>query len=209
MKNQKSIHSTSSGQEIKNQILESQIKFNSQLTTHNTQLNHAFTIVELLISVAIISILMSVSFAGYAKLNQRQIVISAGQNLKNIIRDAQSRVLNNEIDCSICSCPTPGAGSASFNGWTVDFANRQIYGSCGATPTVFSAIPFNLASAIIITPHVTPVTQLIFQNNPLSVSSKATICVTSQDVSPDYYIIRVAQTGSVSDDGGLVSSCTP
>lgn len=169
--------------------------------------NLAFTIIELLISISIISILIGVSFAGYAKLNQRQSLISSGQDLKNIIRDAQSRVISNEIDCTLCDCTS--SGNTSYNGWSVDFTNKRIFGSCGVTPTIFFAKSFNLSSNIIITPYITPASELIFKNNPPNASSKGTICVSHSQLSSTYYVIRVKDTGTISDDGGLASSCTP
>lgn len=169
--------------------------------------NVGFTIIELLISVGIISILVGFSFAGYAKLNQRQTLISSGQNLKNIIRDAQSRVTNNEIDCTLCDCTV--SGSTSFNGWSVDFANKRIYGSCGVTPTVYLEKPFNLSGDIIITPYVTPASELVFKNNPPSASSRAVICLSHSNLSSTFYVVRVSETGAISDDGGLASSCNP
>lgn len=176
--------------------------------------NRAFTIIELIISIAIISIFLSLSFVGYVILNQRQVLLSSGQSLKNLIRDAQSRTANNEIDCNLCTNPPSAncssAKSTSFNGWTVDFSNKRIYGSCGVTPTIYSIVPFNLSPDIIITPYITPVTQLNYKNNPLSVSSKAKICLSNTNIGlSTYYAINVNNTGSVSDDGGLVGTCSP
>ncbi len=165
-----------------------------------------FTLIELLISIFIITILLGASFAGYARLNQRQTLISSGQNLKNILRDAQNRAVDNEIDCNSCDCSV--SGSTSFNGWTVDFTNKRIFGSCGVIPTIYSARPFNLSGDILITPYITPPSTLIFKNNPPSASSNGTICVLHNNLGPNtFYVIRIKQTGAISDDGGLVSTC--
>lgn len=172
---------------------------------HNPQLYSGFTIIELLISIAVVAVLLSVSFAGYAKLDQRQTLISAGQNLKNIIRDAQSRVFNNEIDCNSCTCSS--SGSSSFNGWTVDFDQRNIYGSCGVTPTIFNKLPFSISPDVIITPYMSPPPNLLFKNNPPSVNSAATICLSYKNLDSTYYIVRVKETGAVSDEGSLLNAC--
>lgn len=169
--------------------------------------NQAFTIIELLISVVIITILLSVSFAGYARLNQRQTVITAGQNLKNIIRDAQSRANNSELDCSPSKCNCASASNIQFSGWYVDFTTQKIYGQCAAT--TFGDKAFGLSTEVVITPYVTPANQLIFKNNPPSTSGKTTICVSNPNLASSYYVIRVNASGSISDDGGLVSSCIP
>lgn len=167
-----------------------------------------FTLIELLISISVVALLLSVSFAGYAQLNQRQTLLSSGQNLKNIIRDAQTRSLSSEIDCNSCNCSS--SGSTSFNGWSVDFTNKQIYGSCGVTPTVFSQKPFNLPAEIIITPFITPpASSLVFRNNPPSANSVTTVCVSDANLASTYYTIRVNTSGTISDDGGLTGACTP
>lgn len=165
----------------------------------------AFTLIELLISVGIVSILLGVSFAGYASLNQRQTLISAGQTVKSILRDAQSRAISNEVDCSVCSCVP--SGSNVFSGWTVDFFAKEIYGQCGASN--FSNKQFNLSPDIVITPHITPPTIILFKKYPPGAAQKASLCVSHTNLSSTYYIVRVNETGVVTDDGGLLTTCTP
>lgn len=168
----------------------------------------AFTIIELLISTAIIAILVGASFAGYARLNQRQTLISAGQNLKNILRDAQLRAVNRELDCGEGKCNCDAGADTGFSGWYVDFADKKIYAKCGDYQ--FGDKAFGLSSEIGITPNITPVgSPLIFTNNPPGVSAKSTICVKHNNVEAAFYVIRVKETGAVSDDGGIVGTCTP
>lgn len=173
-------------------------KFNSQ---------SAFTLIELVVSMAVIFILVGLSFAGYASLNQRQILISAGQTLKNVIRDAQSRAYNNEIDCNICNCTINQ--TANFVGWYVDFGSKTIYGQCG-TSSFGPPRSFNLSDEIIITPYLTPPAtppvKLLFKNSPPGVSQGATICLSKSNLG-NFYTIRVSSAGVVSDDGGLVAVC--
>lgn len=171
----------------------------------NYQFSHGFTLIELLVSISIISILLGISFAGYATLNQRQTLTSAGQNLKNIIRDAQSRTMNKEIDCGICDCSS--GGDTKFSGWYVDFTSQKIYGKCDVS--TFGDKGFNLSSDIAITPFVTPANQIIFNANPLSVSGKSTVCVLHNNLPGNYYVIHLNESGAMSDEGGLVPSCTP
>ncbi len=183
-----------------------QIKLLSPITNYQLPItNAAFTLIELLISVGIITLLLGASFAGFARLNQRQTLISAGQNLKNIIRDAQNRAVNGEFDCTKCDCT--GETETGFSGWYVDFTTKSIYGKC--TAEKFGDKNFGLSSEVVITPYVTPAAQIIFINNPPSASGKATVCVGHSGLADNYYIIRVNESGSVSDDGGLVSSCVP
>ncbi len=176
-------------------------------TNHQPPTNFGFTLIELLISIVIITILLSVSFAGYAGLNQRQTVITAGQNLKNIIRDAQSRANNSELDCSPSKCNCALASDIQFSGWYVDFVNKKIYGKCSST--TFDDKAFGLSTEVVITPYITPANLLNFTKGPPSVSGKSTICVSNPNLASSFYVIRVNESGSISDDGGLVSSCIP
>ncbi|MBI3379589.1 prepilin-type N-terminal cleavage/methylation domain-containing protein [Candidatus Gottesmanbacteria bacterium] len=169
-----------------------------------------FTIIELLISIAIIAILLGASFAGYARLNQRQTLISAGQNLKNILRDAQNRSGNADLDCGIgnkCDC-TSGA-DAGYKGWYADFVLQKIYSKCGTIiPYQFGDKAFGLSSDVSLTviPAGSP---LLFKNNPPGVSSKTTICVTHNNLPATFYVIHINENGAISDEGGLVGACPP
>lgn len=170
--------------------------------------NFGFTLIELLISIFIITLLLGASFAGYARLNQRQTLISAGQNLKNILRDAQNRAVSRELDCGPLKCDcTPGADTG-FSGWYVDFLapTPKIYAKCGSYQ--FGDKAFGLVAEIGISPYITPpASPLIFKNNPPSSTSHGTICVSHSHISSTYYVIRVKETGAISDDGGLVGTC--
>lgn len=164
-----------------------------------------FTLIEVLISITVISILLGISFAGYARLDQRQRLVSAGQTVKNVIRDAQSRVVNGEINCSVCDCSV--GGSSQSTGWYVDFSTRSIYGQCGVT--TFTEKSFSVSTDIAITAHITPATRLLFRSFPPGAAQKATICLSDPNMSNTYYSIAVSTSGNVGDSGGLTSSCTP
>jgi len=172
-----------------------------------------FTTIELLVSITVVFIIMGLTFASYASLNQRQKVVSAGQTMKNTIRDAQSRAFTNEIDCNVCNCDV--TTSQSLKGWYVDFARREIYGECassGAGPIItFSPRPLDVSSEIVITPHVTPVTtpRVMFRSSPPSSDKAATICLSQSNLSNSFYVVRITSAGYISDDGGIVSTCTP
>lgn len=168
-------------------------------------MKNGFTLIELLISVTAVSILLGISFAGYARLDQRQRLVSTGQTVKNIIRDAQSRAVNGEIDCAVCNCSL--AGSSQSTGWYVDFSTRTLYGTCAST--TFSSKSFGISSDIAITPHITPATKLLFRNFPPGTDQKATICLSDPNMSNTYYSVSVSTSGEVGDSGGLTGTCTP
>ncbi|MBM3282808.1 prepilin-type N-terminal cleavage/methylation domain-containing protein [Candidatus Gottesmanbacteria bacterium] len=171
-----------------------------------------FTIIELLVSIAVIFMLMGFVFASYARLNQRQTLLAAGQTMKNILRDAQSRAYTGEMDCNYCDCPL--STLRSLNGWYVDFPNSKIYGECknktGLGDVQYSNKPFGLHNEVIITPYITPAAAdrvLIFRYNPVGVDKSATICLSTANLSDSYYKIIITQAGEISDTGKLESTC--
>ena len=165
-----------------------------------------FTLIEILIAVTILAILMSLSFAGYSKLNQRQKLVTAGETLKSLLRDAQSRAFNKEVDCNVCTCSL--GGSSSLIGWYADFSatERKIYGECQGD-IIFGEKSFGLSDEIVI--GVVPVNAnpLLFRYNPPSTDNDVTICLNLQNDANNYYLIRVNRAGSVSDAGDLVGAC--
>lgn len=165
-----------------------------------------FTFIEIIISVAVIFIIISITFAGYARLNQRQTLISGGQNMKNILRDAQSRAYTGEIDCVVCNCSV--GSSTNTVGWYVDFLNQKIYGNCGVGDEFDFPNPkkeFGLSNDITI--DAVPVSKILFRSKPLGVDSAVTVCLSLNNLSNNYYKITVGQSGEISDSGGLVSAC--
>lgn len=166
--------------------------------------SYGFSILEILIIIAVITIMISIALAGFVSLNLRQTLISGGQNMKNILRDAQSRAYTGEIDCSVCDCGV--SSSTNSVGWYVDFLNQKIYGNCGEginfpTPNK----EFGLSNEITI--DAFPVTKILFRSKPLGVDSAVTVCLSLNNLSNNYYKITVGQSGEISDSAGLISAC--
>jgi len=172
-----------------------------------------FTIIELLVSIAVIFMLMGFVFASYARLNQRQTLLAAGQTMKNILRDAQSRAYTGEMDCSEGKCDCSVGTSRSLIGWYADFLTKEINGECKTSlgETIpFSSKPFSLQDEINITPYTTPPTipeKILFRNYPVGVDKSATICLSTANLSDSYYKIIITQAGEISDTGKLESTC--
>jgi prepilin-type N-terminal cleavage/methylation domain-containing protein len=74
--------------------------------------NKAFTIIELLITISIMGLLLTVGLVYYQDFNRRQVVVQAANNLKNNLRLAQSKALSGE---KIEGC------SGTFGGYKVEF----------------------------------------------------------------------------------------
>lgn len=164
--------------------------------------DNGFTLIEIMVSITVIFLLISITFAGYARLNLRQNLISSGQTMKNILRDTQSRAYNGEIDCAVCDC-TP-ISSSSLTGWYADFSAKEIYGMCGTN--VFMIKPFNLADDIVI--NVTPPSGVLFSHFPPSASQKTTICLSNNNLSGSFYNITIEKSGEISDSAQLVPLCS-
>lgn len=162
-----------------------------------------FTLIELMISLAIIVTLLGVTFASYARLQQRQILLGAGATLKNVLRDVQSRAVTGEIDCVVCDCGAP-AGQL-FSGWLLDISTRELYGKCGASQ--FSNKSFQLHTDIIVTSNITPPTQLLFKSFPPGVDQSAIFCLSHPNLTDQFYRIQVDPGGEISGSDGIVDNC--
>lgn len=166
-----------------------------------------FTLIEILISISVIFILLTITFAGYSNLTQKQTLVTSGQTLKNFLRDAQSRIYNSEMDCEICDCST--SSTLALKGWYVDLSTKQIYGECRTkldSIVSFSAKPFDISSEISITSNLIG-DKLFFRYYPPGVDQKATICLSKSNLANSYYAITVNQAGVISDSGGIVATC--
>jgi prepilin-type N-terminal cleavage/methylation domain-containing protein len=170
-----------------------------------------FTMIEILVTIVVVLIIAGLTFAGYASLNERQKLISAGQTMKNVIRDAQSRAFNGEMDCNLGVCDCSVSSTEKLVGWYVDLTNRQIYGQCDSTSFPDPPQSFSFADEIIITPYLTPVSsqpiRLLFQSSPPSSQSVGTLCISNRNLSSYFYPVRLNRAGMVSDEGGLVETC--
>ena len=164
--------------------------------------NTGFTLIELIVTIGVLGILVGLSYAGYATFTQRQKLITAGQNLKNILRDVESRSFNNEVDCSICNCTDPF--NLTLDGWYADLSNKQFYGVCRGI--IFTQTPFEMSDEIIISSNFSA---MEFSNNPPSVNEDVNICLSLAGLPDRYYRIEINKAGEINDSGGLILTCTP
>lgn len=170
---------------------------------NNPRIKLGYTLIELLIVITIIVSFMSMGFAGYSRLNRRQKLIGAGESLKIILRDAQSRAFNREIDCSPGACGCTLDSSDELIGWYADFSNKKIYGACQGNVT-FGEKNFGLSEEIVLSSSVD---SLLFRYNPPGVSQDAAVCLNLQNDTTTYYIVRINKAGLISDAGNLQESC--
>ncbi|MBI4067478.1 type II secretion system protein [Candidatus Gottesmanbacteria bacterium] len=148
-------------------------------------MKNGFTLIEILVTVTILSLLIGGSIAGYSSFNQKQKLKSSGLTLKNTLRMAQSRSYTGEG----CPAPTP------FAGWNVDLANRSIYALCGYnTPTPQPTIKFYLQPNITI---VAPPPPILFRSFPQGTNYTGTICLRSSEMTNTYYKLQVEASGNI------------
>lgn len=166
---------------------------------------NGFTIIEIIVVIAVITLLMGLSYTGYASFSHRQKLISAGQTLKNTLRDIQSRNFNNEVDCSVCNCTDPTANI--LEGWTVDLATRTFFGRCQGIPFIETGL--NLQADIVIDNNAVN-DQINYLSEPfrINTSEDIVICLSLTGLSNMYYQIEVSRSGDISDSEGLISTCT-
>lgn len=163
-----------------------------------------FTILEILITITIMSLFVGGAFVGFSSFSKKQKVVAAGETLKNTLRDVQSRVTTGEIDCSVCNCTTSGGQS---DGWAIDLTAKEYYGECQGNQ--YYRKSFNLSSDTVITALITPPFRMHFRPPPASVENFGTICVSNPDLSGAYYRVRVESSGNITDSGQLDPTCTP
>jgi prepilin-type N-terminal cleavage/methylation domain-containing protein len=173
-----------------------------------------FTLIEIIASVTIILLFFGLSIAGISGLQKRQALLTSGQNLKNALRDTQSRANNSEYDPVICEGGVKT--DLSRNAWYFDLDSRKMYGVCRGKSSIPVPYPtynlqeFKIDSKITIVPITTPAVTppvISFFNNPPRTDTKGVICLNSADVTDMYYVIYITNSGSISDEGGLVTVC--
>jgi len=95
-----------------------------------------FTIIELLITISIMGLLLTVGLVYYQDFNRRQIVVQGANDLKNNLRLAQSKALSGEKgDCE-----------GTFGGYQVDFSSDEYVISvlCDGIPVEYRRYPLKV-----------------------------------------------------------------
>ncbi len=103
-------------------------------------MKRAFTLIEILIAVGLMTILMSVMLARFNNYAKNQKAITAAERIRQVIIEAKTNMVARKIDCSVCG----GADKMCNNSpddtpldyWQVSFstpdpASYTILGNCG------------------------------------------------------------------------------
>ncbi|MBI3577581.1 prepilin-type N-terminal cleavage/methylation domain-containing protein [Candidatus Gottesmanbacteria bacterium] len=126
-----------------------------------------FTLLELLIAIAIALILASGIFAAYEKFNRRERVRQAAATLKNNLRFAQSKAINGQ---------KPESGCTQLAGYTVTFAQSSYTIAAQCTQgTAGSITSVTLPISVVFLSSPPPITFAVLNGTLLA---DATLTVT-------------------------------
>lgn len=127
-----------------------------------------FSLIEILIALALVGVTMGLTLKGYGTYNRRQTVTAAAKRIRQVLNEAKANATAYRIDCSLCgggdgNCD--GVNDLQLVGWEVGpfAADRfRVRGQCGSGPTyfmprieIFNGITFTSApagSAVIFKP---------------------------------------------------------
>lgn len=150
-----------------------------------------FTLIEMLVVVAIIAFLVSLGISAYNQFNRRQIVTQAALDLKNNLRMAQNKAFSGEKTC------TPGA----LDGYEVYFSASSYYyrAKCGGDYS--PGMTFSLPSTVSITglPDLPSPNPILFKvlGQGTNVNGSTTITLTGFNDSTNTQTITVTASGEI------------
>lgn len=156
-----------------------------------------FTLVELLITIAIVGILVGFGIASYRDFNKRQIVKGAALNLKNDLRVAQGKALAGEKPA--------GCGTNILSGhkliFEADNRSYKIVASCGSDIDVVTGL--TLGENVSKTSGPSWVLFRVLAQGSQMQGDINTICLSGFG---RLYKLSVTTTGEIKDEG-FVTTC--
>lgn len=172
-----------------------------------------YTLIELMVVIAISAVLLLIGVAKYSDFNKTQTVKQAALKLKSDLREVRNKALAGEKDCTVAFCggSTDGCGNDTsekpLDGWYINlFSNSYaFYGHCGGTGgTDFSNNSISLPTNITLTWGLAGTNPLIkFKSLGQGVEVARTLCLTGFS---KFYKLVITVSGEV-QDGGFVVSC--
>jgi len=166
-----------------------------------------YTLIEVLVVVFIILLLTGGSLAAFGTFSKSSTLKQSGLNLKNTLREAQSKAFTGEKDCTRCNCTdNDPTDDYTLIGWRVNFSDTSytIYGTCKNPLPTPSYYPFptktiSLPSDIIIPTSVPKYVEFFYYpkmaNRP---DDNGNICLKQGS---DYYKLYIEQSGNIVDSG--------
>lgn len=163
--------------------------------------NNGFSLIELLVSISIISVLFGVGIAAYNEFNRKQIMTQNAKQVESDLRLAQNKALTGQKDCvTVCGGDINGRctnTSLPLVGWFINFTTKEIYGKCSTS--VFGTSTITYPDSITVTSSPSPI---MFSTLNIG-SPSATICLSGYG---KIYKLSLTASGEIKDEG-FVSSC--
>lgn len=109
----------------------------------NFKFSTGFTLLELLITISIITILFTIGIASYQNFNRTQIVNQTVKELKENLRLVQSKALSGE--------KTSACGTNTLVGWQINFTDSNTYKIQVLCPTASDVKTIDLSGDLVKT----------------------------------------------------------
>ncbi len=183
--------------------------------------NSGFTLIELMVVVAIMAIISGIGLASYGDFQKKQTVKQIAQSVIKDLRETQAKALAGEKDCSPSACggATPGCGNDAsgelpLDGWCITISGGgntySMFGWCSGSGTCNLlngglGQSFNISQSPLLTAgfRISSTTYPI-QFRPLGqgLVRAATICISNFLYGSSYtYKVTISQSGEIQDVG--------
>lgn len=161
-----------------------------------------FTLIELIVVVAIIMIMGAGALAGYRRFNDRQVLLTSGKELLVNLRQAQGKATSGIKIISNPGCPSTAtlvgyrvqAGAGNLSSYTVEQACQS-----GAAISYSQSRTFRLATGAAFE-NAFSVT-FLGQFGGVSAATTIRIIPTSMSTQTQRYTVTIDQSGSITDGG--------
>lgn len=157
--------------------------------TRSGQAGNGFSLVELLVSITVLSLIFGLAIASYSRFNRRERIKQAGQTLRTDLRYAQTRAISAQKPDSGCTTFTGMRFTFVSGGYTI--AHECTEGVVGAGDTK------TLPDGVTFSPVPSAFTFLALTRRS-SHSADQTLTLTN---GTDSYSVQVTREGEVNDLG--------
>jgi prepilin-type N-terminal cleavage/methylation domain-containing protein len=151
-----------------------------------------YTLIELIVVIALIGLMTGASIAGFNTLNQKQIVTTGGKELASVLRTAQNRAVSGIKPTGVTCTTLLGyrvTGTANGSAYSLDVVCNN-----GGAPVVTTIKTYNLPVNITFSASIAPTFGVL----TAGVSGSGDMVIRS---SVHTYTIRVNATGDITDVG--------
>lgn len=163
-------------------------------------LRNGFTLIEMVVSLALMGLLLGGSIVGYRKFNERQLVIQSGKELVSVMRLAQKRAgVGDKPDVAGCD------GGEKLDGYriagTQDTNTYTLSPLCDGSEVAAARTTYTLPTGIVFKQNMDVRFLVLSRGVELTSGATQTFEVGS-DQAPGYkYGVRVSRSGEIYEIG--------